>query len=71
MRVWQKDEWRWCKFMFADKPHVGIVIEGGQDKEPQNWNYRMVTIETSELGSIGVDWPDILALGPKVKPPKF
>ena len=77
MRVFRKDAGRWCRFKWQDKEYTGIVFEGGSDKLTcLGWGdplYRAcsVCVPGGEEILYDVDWPDVIALGPAVKAPKF
>ncbi len=72
MRVWKKDEGKWCRYKYGDEVRTGIITEGGQDKDPNDWLYREAwLLDVEDFESVLVFWSDIVALGPKVKPPKF
>ncbi len=72
MRVFRNSIGKWCRFVYEDKEKEGIVFDGGQDKDPYEWGYRTADIHVpGEDGLFTIDWPDVKALGPQVKAPRF
>ena len=72
MRVFLKDAGKWCKVMYEDKEHYGIVAEGGQDKDALGMTYRAAFVFLPGKCFVTlIDWPDVISLGPAAKPPRF
>ena len=72
MRVFNNSVGKWCRYTHEDKEATGIVFYGGQDKYATESDYRSCVVWTPDYdGLTEVDWPDVKALGPVVKPPRF
>ena len=72
MRAFRKDAGRWCRFVAFDEEHIGIITIGGQDKNPNQLNYRAVEIFSPDGRRAPfylIDWPDVLGIGSYATPP--